>query len=50
VDQVQVIAEHNVNAPASGDDNDDDTRFVESVGGEEITEHWGKLAGIIKRD
>lgn len=51
VDQVEVIAEHtNTKAPASGEDDDDDTRFVEQLGGEDITDHWGKLAGIVKRD
>lgn len=47
---VEVIAEYNANAPVSGEDDDDDTRFVEHLGGEEITENWGKLAGLIKRD
>lgn len=51
VDQVEVISEHNnAKAPVSGENDEDDARFVEQLGGESVTENWAMLAGLIKRD
>jgi predicted Holliday junction resolvase-like endonuclease len=49
-DRVEVIAEHKVpHAPESGEEYDDETRFVETYS-PDITDQWSKLAGITKRD
>lgn len=50
LDRVEVITEHTgAKAPASGEEYDDETRFVETYS-PDITDQWSKLAGITKRD